>query len=625
MQFANKVRQWWQQSLRHRLLVSSITTLLLFLTLLGYFALRAGRAGVLHEVTQRNDQLAMLIAQHLSVQFNNIWRNVQLFTYQLDTTETQVLQAQAMLELRKAAPLTYRTLYLFDEGRLHIHLADPLVELLTIQDGREVLNRPPISPPSEVLNIYKDVQQTGELVLSTTRIVGTDHIPILYIGIPTYAATSRAVTQVMVAEIDLRDTWRRIDEIHIGQTGHAFVVSQEGTIIAHPDRSYIGRPLAPDLSRVLENYTGRTKYVDPFSGRVMLASYSPVNAPSGWSVVVEQERNEALGFVDQIAFITLAVLIIAGSMATFSAIYTARSITEPIQSLAQATQTVTHTGHLNHTIEVSGNDEVSQLATAFNQMILSLRQREREIRKLNADLEQRVEERTAQLEATNRELEAFSYSVSHDLRAPLRRVRGFSQALLEDYGDQLDAQGQDYTHRIRAATARMEQLIDALLTLSRVTRGELQRASVDLSAFASDIAAELQTTAPHRQASFNIREDIIGQGDPGLLRIVLENLLGNAWKFTEKCICAKIEFNILLDIMPTVYYVRDNGLGFDMAYADELFIAFHRLHQATDITGTGIGLATVQRIIHRHGGRVWAEGRVGHGATFYFTLEAVDR
>ncbi len=248
--------------------------------------------------------------------------------------------------------------------------------------------------------------------------------------------------------------------------------------------------------------------------------------------------------------------------------------------------------------------------------ITARKQAEEQIRSLNRALEQRA----AALEATNKELEAFSYSVSHDLRAPLRSIDGFSQALLEDYGDTLDAMGQDYLRRVRAATQRMGQLIDDILKLSRITRAEMRSQTVDLSALAHAVAEELQQRDPQRRVEWRIAEGVIVQGDPPLLRVVLENLLGNAWKFTSKREEARIEFGVLRQDDQPVYYVRDNGAGFDMARVDKLFRPFQRLHTEEEFPGTGIGLATVQRIILRHGGRIWAEGAVGQGATFYFTL-----
>ena len=229
-------------------------------------------------------------------------------------------------------------------------------------------------------------------------------------------------------------------------------------------------------------------------------------------------------------------------------------------------------------------------------------------------------ERTEALQVANQELEAFSYSVSHDLRAPLRGIDGFSQALLEDHGDQLNEEGQDYLRRVRAASQRMGHLIDDLLQLSRISRSEMKEQRVDLSAVAREITADLHRTEPDRKAKMVIEDGLSVIGDSGVLRLVLENLLGNAWKFTSHHSSATIEFGVTQEDGGEAYFVRDDGAGFDMAYADKLFGPFQRLHQAIEFPGNGIGLATVQRIINRHGGRVWAEGQVEKGVTFYFTL-----
>lgn len=246
---------------------------------------------------------------------------------------------------------------------------------------------------------------------------------------------------------------------------------------------------------------------------------------------------------------------------------------------------------------------------------------ERQIRELNAGLDRHATE----LEAVNKELEAFSYSVSHDLRAPLRAIDGFSQALIEDYRERLDATGQDFLGRVRTAAQRMGELIDDLLKLARVTRTELNLEEIDMSALAEEVARDLRQRDPIRDIELVIAPQLRVRADPRLLRIALGNLLDNAWKFTGGRAKALVEFGVDQRNGAAAYYVRDNGAGFDIARANKLFGAFQRLHDVREFPGTGIGLATVQRVIHKHGGRVWAEGAVNQGASFYFTIGEADK
>jgi PAS domain S-box-containing protein len=258
-------------------------------------------------------------------------------------------------------------------------------------------------------------------------------------------------------------------------------------------------------------------------------------------------------------------------------------------------------------------------ARLFTQDITGQRRAEEEIHRLNQELEQRVQQRTAQLEATNKEMESFSYSVSHDLRAPLRALRGFTEVLLEGHASQLDSRGQDYLRRACGASIQMEQLIEDLLKLAQVSRAEIQIEETNLSSLAAEIASELASSEPSRAVQFVIAQNCSAQGDPRLVRLALDNLLRNAWKFSRKRPEARIEFG-REDGKDSAFFVRDNGAGFDMAYAQRLFGVFQRLHATSEFPGTGLGLATVQRIVNRHGGRAWAAGAVNEGATFYFTL-----
>jgi light-regulated signal transduction histidine kinase (bacteriophytochrome) len=269
------------------------------------------------------------------------------------------------------------------------------------------------------------------------------------------------------------------------------------------------------------------------------------------------------------------------------------------------------------------NAEISKAAeflaetlSAFEMTLRGYRETNTRLTVLNETLRQAK----SAAEAANRELEAFSYSVAHDLRAPLRGVDGFSQALLEDYADRLDDEGLRYLRHLRESAQQMGRLIEDLLALSRVTRAELVREPVDLSDLARSVTMQLQKRQPDRRVEFAIDAGIVAEGDARLLRVALENLLGNAWKFTAKRAAPRIEFGAAVADEGGGYFIRDNGAGFDMAYASKLFGAFQRLHSVDEFEGSGIGLATVQRIINRHDGRLWAIGEVDRGATFFFTL-----
>jgi len=314
-----------------------------------------------------------------------------------------------------------------------------------------------------------------------------------------------------------------------------------------------------------------------------------------------------------------ALCIVVGIIGS-SIFFVSRRINFSLNHLTRSANAI-EKGKLNEPVPNLGIDEFGDLASAFDSMRISLKQNEEEIHQLNQTLEQRVIERTKELEAVNKELEAFSYSVSHDLRAPLRSIDGFSQILLEKYQDKpLDDKGKTYLDRVRRATQRMGRLIDDMLKLSRITRAEFKRRNVNISNMIRAIAEEHHKSNPERLVDIAVQEGIMVQGDPNLMQIAMENLMGNAWKFTGKEAHPKIEFGTTVRDGETACFIRDNGAGFDMAYAGKLFGAFQRLHTTDEFPGTGIGLATVQRIIHRHGGKVWAEGEKGKGAVFYFTL-----
>jgi signal transduction histidine kinase len=365
-------------------------------------------------------------------------------------------------------------------------------------------------------------------------------------------------------------------------------------------------PAAEPMEKALSGNNGLIIAPD-YKNTMVLAAYQYI-PEIGWGLVAKMDKAEAFKPLRPMGIIALALGGVSSITVVGMGIMFAVRASRPINELTDATE-IFASGDLNYRIKVTQNDEVGILARSFNDMA----------GKLSSEIagHKRAED---ELVATNKELEAFCYSVSHDLRAPLRGIDGFSKILEEEYTHKLDEQGMGYIKRIRAASQRMGQLISDLLNLSRITRVEMKHEKVDLSAMVKRKASRLQETQPDRQVEFIIAEGLYVNGDEGLLRVAMNNLLGNAWKFTEKHSQARIEFGITKNDSGHVYFVRDDGTGFDMTYVDKLFGAFQRLHSLSEFEGTGIGLATVQRIIHRHGGRIWAKGAVEQGATFYFTL-----
>ena len=381
----------------------------------------------------------------------------------------------------------------------------------------------------------------------------------------------------------------------------------EGRIVASTQPKDVGMALAPILSRQDEkNLFWRSREITnaagllgelaiQFSNEALLRAYS---------------RSRNLGV--SIAAIGMGIIAVAGVLTGFL-------LTRRLERLTQAAGRIAR-GEPGEPVGLRGHDELAQLGQAFDTMALELAEERRRTARARGELEQRVEQRTAELAAANEELQTFSYTVSHDLRAPLRSMVGFSQALLEDYEGRLDETGKSYLQRVRRGAERMDTLIDDILELSRAARSELNRQTVDLSTLVQEIHAKLKQQTPERTVELSVTSGLEAEGDKRLLQIALDNLLGNAWKYTSKKSIGEIEFGVTQQGDKNVYYVKDNGAGFDMSYADKIFDPFQRLHNVDEFEGTGIGLATVQRIIRRHGGTIWAKGEVDQGATFYFTL-----
>src|SRR5580765_5042900 len=443
------------------------------------------------------------------------------------------------------------------------------------------------------------------------------------------------IAGVLGMSVDLERIQARAKVVNLPENSTIAIVDQGGTVIAGSweSQNWVGK--AARGSKVVNHVLSHAQ------GNVIAREMDGVERIHGFTVLPKIGWHVYVGIPTEFAFAaSRANALRAGLVATaivgfivVLVILVGALINEPIFALSRGAITAAE-GKLDTPVPVSGPKEIARVAEEFNRMIGARHEKELEIKKLNAELEKRVHERTAELEKTNaaltarskeleaanKELEAFCYSVSHDLRAPVRTIGGFTKVLMEGYAHQLDESGKDYLDRTSRAVERMIELIDDLLELSRISRSKLVCTEVDLSALAADVTSELKASAPQRPVTIALESGLVAHGDAGLLRVLMENLLGNSWKFTRKHNAPRIEFGKEQSRGATVFYVRDNGAGFDMKYANKLFGAFERLHSPGEYEGHGIGLATVQRIVHRHGGHAWGEGRPGQGAVFYFTL-----
>ena len=478
---------------------------------------------------------------------------------------------------------------------------------------------------------YFQTAVAGQEYISDVVIGRNSGLPIINFSSPIYDKTGKfqglilGSVRTTTIETLLRDNW-------VGQSGEILLVNGQGTMIAEPRYIHVlvERGLAEGTSKMkvkLSNDAlntihlgeiGTATWIDYLGNNVMGAyQYLPER---GWTLIGSISKAEILAPIySQLAIMAGGTLMLVLLILPLATLVTNR-VKRPIDWLIEQSDLVASENYamIDRTQRLEEMPlELGTLCETFIQMSCKIQNTVRLLKENEAKLESKVLE----LEAANKELEAFSYSVSHDLRAPLRGIDGFSQALLEDYGDKVGEKGVDYLRRVRSGAQKMGALIDDLLKLSRVSRSEMRLEVVDISAMVQSIMDDYHKVIPERSVEFVIQSNLSVLADRSLLRIMLTNLVDNAWKYSSKAVKARIEFGLLFANGENIFFLRDNGVGFDMAYADKLFSPFQRLHTIVEFPGTGIGLATVLRIMRRHGGKIWAEASLNEGATFYFSFE----
>jgi signal transduction histidine kinase len=403
------------------------------------------------------------------------------------------------------------------------------------------------------------------------------------------------------------------------QVRSALILRRDGSEFARYLRSsaidfQLTNRLAPGE---MERYWTKGRYI-------LLGSRIQFQGAQVGTVYLVAETSDVARRAERFGLISAGMLLICFAIALLATSAVRHMVTDPLTGLAKTAQIVTRDRDYSVRAKIpASSDELAFLVQSFNEMLEQIQDRDRALEATRSDLERRVEERTAELSATNKELEAFSYSVAHDLRGPLQHINNIG-FLLQHSSEGLNAEGRMLIDRLLEGAKRMSGLIDDLLNLSRASSHPLHRTLIDLSEIAEATAARLQADSHGRQVNFKVAKGARVVADDGLMQVVFDNLLGNAWKYTSKQQSPEIEFGYTEDASGTVYYVRDNGAGFNPRYADRLFRPFQRLHSQSEFAGTGVGLATAYRIITRHGGKIWATGNVDQGAAFFFTVPDTD-
>jgi signal transduction histidine kinase len=539
----------------------------------------------------------------------HLFFRVQTLIQNLESAMDMLVRMEDLLKLEPARQKLMLSIFQSQHSAIDdLILLDADGRVLSYQ-SRLKLNQDLPTPSQKESESFRVPISQGVTYFGPVRFDERSGEPVMIIAVPIIALDTNQPEGVLVADVRLKEIWDLVAHIRPGQQGNSFIVDAENRVVAHSNPSVVLRGthyVPPDLDGVQMGLNGQSS--------VLVSQVISFGAQQ-FHIVVEGPVSEALAPAVHIVYITLTVVVIALLVAGGFGFLMVRRIVSPIEEIAETARAI-NAGDLSRRVVVRSHDELGVLADAFNKMTLQLET-------LINDLEKQVAKRTAQLEAANKELEAFAYSVSHDLRAPLRHINGFLEILKECTETVVDEQGKHSMDVISNSTSRMGAMIDDLLSFSRMSRSEMSRAQVDLVSLVQDVIREFELETTNREIEWQISPLPKITGDRAMIRMAFENLIGNALKFTQPRNLAKIEIGWRQGAdAENVIFVRDNGVGFDMHYADKLFGVFQRLHRADEFEGTGIGLANVRRIIERHGGRTWAEAQPGQGATFYFSLPA---
>lgn len=442
--------------------------------------------------------------------------------------------------------------------------------------------------------------------------------PVFMITMPVFdpSGTQQAVIGLPVNLSKLQDQLLEIERLETN--GYFCIIDNNGKILIDSmNAKNIGSNFKPQelLQKILEHQVGSlTGFTH--EGTEFWFSYATISS-TGWKVIAGQPLQDLYATANRAAMHHLLFFMLLSSIALFTSLLYSKKIGKNVELIINGLNEVA-SGNLNHTVSIKGTDELAIAGTAFNKMIAERKNAEDEIKLLAGSLEQRVAERTSELEQAKTELEAFSYTVSHDLQAPARHVIAFSEILLNDHAESLSADIRNLMYRIRRAGENMQDMVVHLLALSNINRKHLNRMNIDFSALCKNIFNEMRDTMPESSATATIEEGLLINADPVLLEIAIRNLLENAWKYSSGCTLPHIEAGRTERNGKDCFFIRDNGCGFDMDYVEKIFFPFHKLHPETEYAGSGVGLATVHRIMLRHGGFVAAHGTPGQGAVFYF-------